>query len=368
MKSRSLDKVLLAVIGTLLVLGLITLASASSAYSQRNFGSPYAMLLRQLGLGLGAGTILFFAGLKIPPATFRKYAPLILIVSLLLVLGVFVPGLGPRIKGAHRWIYIGPLSFQPSEVLKLAVIIYLAAWMSSRKKEVSTFSYGFIPFLAITGFISLFLILEPDIGTLGIILLTSLGVFFMGGGRAMQIIAAVGLGLALVLLLILLSGYRQDRLATFLDPQSDTQRTGYQLDQSLIAIGSGGLFGRGLGYSRQKYAYLPEPAGDAVFAIFAEEFGLLGVVVLLAIFLTFFIRGMMVAVHAPDAFSALLASGITLLVVVQVIVNIGALSGIFPLTGIPLPSVSYGGTALAFLLFEMGILLHISQLARKKTA
>ena len=367
MKTKTIDKTLLVIIGLLIVVGLITLASASGAYSQKRFGSSYYIFFRQIILGIGVGSLLFIIGLKISPAFLKKHAPLILVVSILLIVAVFVPSIGPKIKGAHRWIYLGPISFQPSEMLKLAVIIYLASWMSSRKKEISSFTYGLAPFLTITGFIGLFLILEPDIGTLGVIALTALGIFFLGGGRLGQIAVAVVLGLIVVTLLISISGYRKDRLAIFLNPKSDTQREGYQLDQALIAIGSGGMFGRGLGYSRQKFYYLPEPAGDAIFAIFAEEVGFVGVIALMCLFITFFIRGMMVAAHTSDQFASLMASGITLLVIVQTFINIGALSGIFPLTGIPLPFVSYGGTALAFLLLEMGLLLNISYMTKKKT-
>ncbi len=367
MKDKKVDKPLLAISVALVVLGLITLASASGAYSLKHYGSTYALVLRQIFLGVGFGLFLFWLGLKLPLMAYKKYAPIILVLSVLLLVGVFIPALGPKIKGAHRWIYIGGISFQPSEILKLGIIIYLASWMSSHKKEMTTLTYGLIPFLVIVSFVGIFLILEPDIGTLGIITLTTLGIFFVGGGRFRQIALATFLGIILVLLLAQISGYRRDRITTFLNPETDPQGAGYQLNQSLIAIGSGGIFGRGLGHSRQKFYYLPEPAGDAVFAIFAEEFGLIGSAALIGLFFAFFLRGMMIAVRAPDQFTMLLASGITLLVIIQVIVNIGALSGLLPLTGIPLPFISAGGTALAFLIFEIGILLNISRMIKKKS-
>lgn len=362
-KKSGIDKPLFFIILGLLVVGLMVLTSASSAIAQKKSGTPYYFLWRQLGFGVGVGTLLFLAALRIPIAFYRKYAHIILIASLLLLLLVFIPPFGAKTKGAYRWIYVGPFSFQPSEVVKLSIVVYLSAWLAARRKEIASITLGFLPFLVITGFVGLFLILEPDIGTLGVLLLTALGLFFLGGGRIGQIAFAVVLGLFLIFLLVRFGGYRQDRIMVFLNPRADIQNTGYQLDQALIAIGSGGFLGRGLGLSRQKFYYLPEPAGDAVFAVYVEEFGFVGSIAMLALFFAFLVRGMLISAGAKDYFSQLLGAGITLLVIVQVAINVGALSGIIPLTGIPLPFISYGGSALAFLLFEMGILLQISRRA-----
>lgn len=350
----------------LLAAGLLALASASAGLSENKYGTPYYFLTRQLLFGVGGGLILFLIALRIPISFYKTYAPHLLIGSIFLLLVVFIPTLGgTTIKGAARWIQLGPLSFQPSELLKLTLVMYLAAWMTAKKKEISSFSLGLIPFLVIVGIVSVFLIKEPDIGTLGVIALTSLGLFFVGGGRPGQIFFAVFLGVFFLFILIQFAGYRQDRLTVFINTwvgkEVNTQNEGYQYNQALIAIGSGGFFGKGLGLSMQKFLYLPEPAGDAVFAIFAEEFGFFGSSILFFLFLAFFIRGMLIAGHEKDHFAQLFACGIMLLVMVQVIVNIGALTGLLPLTGIPLPFVSYGGSALALLLFEMGIMVRISK-------
>ncbi len=360
-KSGGLDKTMLGIITLLLLAGLIVLASASFSLSEQKFGSPYYFLARQMLFGLGIGSILFMLALRIPIDWYAKWSPFLLMGGIFLVLLVFIPGVGYSAGGAARWIVLGPLSFQPSEVLKLTFVIYLASWMASKRKHVASFALGFMPFLIITGFVSFFLILEPDIGTLGVIALTSLLLFFLGGGRPSQITATILLGIAVLAGVIYLEPYRRNRIFVFLNPGAETQGIGYQINQALIAIGSGGFWGRGWGLSRQKFQYLPEPAGDAIFAIFAEELGFIGAVILLGLFFVFFWRGMLIAGHAKDYFAKYLAAGITLLVITQVIINIGAISGILPLTGIPLPFVSYGGTALAFLLFEMGILLTISR-------
>ncbi|MEK7576569.1 MAG: putative lipid II flippase FtsW [Patescibacteria group bacterium] len=363
---KGADKYFLSIILLILVAGLIALGSASGALSQKAYGTPYRFLWKQLVYGVGTGSILFFAAFFIPISLYKKYAAPILICSLLLLVLVFIPALGgASLKGAARWIHVGPFSFQPSEVVKLALVIYLAAWMAAKKKDISTFMHGFLPFLIILGVISIFLINEPDIGTLGVVAVTSLALFFMGGGRAAQIFAGIILGIILLLILVKIAGYRQDRITVFLNTwqgkEVNLQDEGYQINQALIAIGSGGFMGKGLGMSRQKFSYLPEPAGDAIFAVVAEEFGFFGSVIVLGLFFAFFVHGMMISARAKDHFSQLLAGGIIFLVVVQVIINIGALSGLLPLTGIPLPFISYGGTALAFLLFEMGIVLQISK-------
>jgi cell division protein FtsW len=365
MKKR-IDIYFVWIVFFLLITGLIALGSASAGISQKCCGTPYWYLWKQLIFGVGAGALLFAAALLIPVSFYKNYAPLLLIASIFLLLCVFIPAFGgTSLKGAARWIHIGSFSFQPSEFVKLALVIYLAAWMTAKKKEVSSFTLGFLPFIIIVGIVSIFLIKEPDVGTLGVITFTALALFFIGGGKPGQILFAIVLGLIVLIALVKISGYRQDRITVFLNTwlgkDVNLLSEGYQFDQSLIAIGSGGFFGRGLGLSRQKFLYLPEPAGDAIFAIYAEEFGFFGSMVLFALFMAFCIRGMMIASRAKDLFSQLLAGGIILLVATQVFINVGALIGLLPLTGIPLPFVSYGGTALAFLLFEMGIIVKISK-------
>ncbi|MBI4121673.1 MAG: FtsW/RodA/SpoVE family cell cycle protein [Candidatus Ryanbacteria bacterium] len=361
---KGVDRVLFWTVVSLVALGLLILASASIGYSIKRFGHPYYYLLRQIILGVGGGTILFWVGLRMPVSVYRRFAPQILIAGIILIGVALVQNATPHLD-ARRWIFVGQppfqLSFQPSEILKFGLVVYIAAWICAKRKELSTFTLGFLPFLLITGFAGIFLYAEPDIGTLGVVTMTALGIFLLGGGRTSQVALAVLLGVVVLGVIIYAEPYRRDRLFIFLNPDSDTQGAGYQINQARIAIGSGGLFGKGLGLSRQKYSYLPEPMGDSIFAVFAEEFGFLGVAVLIFGFLFFFFRGMLTAARAYDSFAQLLASGLTLLIITQVAINIGSLSGLLPLTGIPLPFISYGGTALASTLFEMGILLNISK-------
>jgi cell division protein FtsW len=356
---KGIDKTLFFIMCTLLCVGLITLGSASSVLAEKEFGTPYYFVIRQIAFGIGMGGILFLLALMTPVAYYKKYAAPILLAAIILMVLVFP--LGGAIKGAHRWIKIGGFSFQPSEFLKIAFVIYIAAWMSVRKKQIESFSLGLLPFIFIMGFVGSFLLLQRDLGTLGIVAITSLFTFSLGGARMRHVALLILMGVLLVTILIRFDEYRWDRVRIFLNPSADVQSAGYQFNQARIAIGSGGFFGRGLGLSRQKFLYLPEPEGDAIFAIFAEEFGFLGACVLIGLFLALTFRGMMISARTKDNFAALLASGITILVIVQVAINIGALTGLLPLTGIPLPFVSQGGTALAFLLFEMGMLLAISK-------
>lgn len=361
MKEGKIDRLMLWIIGGLLFLGLSTLASASFSLSEKHYGAPLSIFYRQIIFGVGVGLILFWVGLRVPVSIYRKYAPLILISALFLTALVLIPGIGIVRGGARRWLGAGGMTFQPSEALKLAFVIYLSSWMASRQKVLGTWREGFFPFIVITGVVGVFIYLEPDIGTLGVFALTALTLFFVGGGKASQIFFAVFLGVLLLALIIYFEPYRRDRVLAFFHPEQYGQSKSWQLNQALIAIGSGGLFGHGLGYSRQKFQYLPEPAGDAIFAVYAEELGFFGVLILFALFIGFFLRGMLIAARARDMFSKFLASGITLLVIIQVIINIAAISKSFLLTGIPLPFMSQGGSALALLLFEMGILLNISR-------
>ncbi|NOY35603.1 MAG: cell division protein FtsW, partial [bacterium] len=323
-----------------------------------NFSS---VILKQIGVGIGLGLIFLFLAYKIHYTKWKKFAVPIFIFSFLLTALVFVPMVGFEHGGAKRWLVFGPVSFQPSEFLKFGFILYLASWISSRKKEINSFKFGFIPFLIITGFVGVLLVLEPDLGTLGVIAITSLAMFFVGGGKFSQVAIAVFLGMALLGGLVLIKPHAMSRVMVFMDPSYDPQGIGYQLRQSMIAIGSGGISGRGFGMSVQKFNYLPEPIGDSVFAVFAEEFGFAGSLFLIGLFLLFLYRGLFIASRAPDSFSGLFAFGIVILIVTQSFINIGSMIGILPLTGLPLIFVSQGGSALVVTLAEIGILLNISK-------
>lgn len=361
MRAHGVDRILLITTLLLVAVGLFIVASASSGLSMKRFGTPYYFFIHQLVAGAGIGVVLLFITQQIPYKYWRTLAPVLLVASVFLMALLFVPLFGISHGGAVRWLDMRLFSFQPSEMLKFSFLLYLTSWLAAKKKEISTMSFGLMPFLLMIGFSGVFLILEPDVGTLGVLSLTSAFLFFLGGGRLSHLGITMLLGGLLLGALIYMEPYRLSRFSVFLNPSLDRQGVGYQLNQSLVAIGSGGIGGKGFGFSFQKLHLLPEPAGDSIFAIVAEESGFVGSVVLLCLFLIFLWRGIMIAQRSRDTFAKLLASGLTLLVFIQVVVNTGALLGLLPLTGIPLPFVSYGGTSLAVHLAQVGILLNVSK-------
>ena len=358
---HSLDKSLLAITFILLGGGLLILGSASAALSQKDFGIISYYTLRQILTGVCTGLVAFFITSRIPYRTWKKWSIPLMILSFGLLTAVFLPQLGYSWGGARRWLDVGIFSFQPSEILKFSFIAYLAAWLDARRAQVGSVSYGMAPFALMIGIVGVFLIMQPDIGTLGIIVATAALLYLLGGGKISQMAVLFVLGAILFYLLVQIAPYRLNRILVFLDPNLDPQGIGYQINQAFIAIGSGGVFGKGFGQSIQKYNYLPEPIGDSIFAIFTEEVGFLGALVLILCFLFFFWRGMMIARCAPDMFGKLLAAGISTSIMVQAFVNMAAISGLLPLTGIALPFISYGGTSLAITLAEVGVLLNISK-------
>ena len=362
---NTMDKPLLYAVFVLLAGGLLVLGSASMVLSQKTFGTIGYYFLRQVISGGIIGLLALFITSKIPYRTWRRLALPLMIASFLLLAAVFLPHVGISAGGAKRWINLGFLSFQPSEILKLAFVVYLASWLDSRRHEVSSVSYGLIPFSIMIAIVGVFLVMQPDFGTLGIIVITSGLLYFLGGGKVSQIITICLLGVILAYMMIHLAPYRAARLTVFLNPQSDPQGIGYHVNQASIAIGSGGFMGLGFGKSLQKYNYLPEPMGDSIFAIYNEEMGFLGAILMISIFGFIFWRGMLIAKNAPDTFGRLLAGGISIGFITQAFINMAAISGLMPLTGIPLPFISYGGTSLAITLANMGILLNISKGARR---
>jgi cell division protein FtsW len=360
------DKYLLFSVLFLVAFGLLMIASASAIYASVRFDDQYIFLRRQFFFGVMPGLLALFFLLKIDYHTWKKWSVVAFLLALLLLGLLFIPGLGTSAYGATRWLDLGPISFQPSEFAKLAVILYLSAWLSSRgQKRVGNIFEGLLPFLFILGCIGFFIYKQPDLGTLLLILGISFIIFFSAGGQLKHIF---GLGIftsIAVFLMIRGASYRWDRVMVFLNPELDPQGKGYQISQALIAIGSGGFLGVGLGQSRQKFNYLPEPVGDSIFAIIGEELGFVGSVATVLLFLFVVWRGLSIASHAPDEFGRLLAIGITSWIGLQAIFNIGAITGIMPLTGMPLPFISYGGTSLAFSLAAMGLLLNISRQCRK---
>src|SRR3989344_5175191 len=298
---------------------------------------------------------------------YRAHSPdytLFIITGILVLVGIFMIASASPVIGEVRFgeVYF----FLKNQLIGVGVgaAIYLAAWLEAKQKEVSRFSTGFLPFLVMLGIVSLFFILQPDIGTLGVLAITATLLFFAGGGKLAQIGILCLIGMVGLFMIVLLQPYQRDRITTFLEPATDIQGIGYQLNQSLIAIGSGGFWGKGFGMSQQKFYYLPEPSGDSIFAVFGEEFGFIGSAILIILFLAFSWRGIRIANRAPDLFGSYLAVGITLLIVIQAFINMAAISGLIPLTGLPLSFISYGSSALVANLAAVGILMNISKYTR----
>jgi len=349
-------------VATLVVIGLIMISSAGVIYSQTRFGDQYFFLKRQLFFGVVPGFLVLFFLSRFNYHRLKNLAVPFLIVSIIFLILVFVPGVGTEVYGANRWVQLGPISFQPSEMVKLAMVLYLAAWLESKgHRKLRDFYEGFLPFIAVLGIAGFLIIKQPDTGTLGIIVLSSIAIYFASGARISYILGMILAGIGGLAVLIKIAPYRLNRFLAFLNPAADPQGIGYQINQALIAIGSGGIFGMGLGHSRGKFNYLPEPAGDSIFAIIGEEMGMLGVGIIVLLFVTLAVKGFGIAKKAPDEFGKLVAVGITSWIVFQAFINIAAITGIIPLTGIPLPFISYGGTSLIFLLAGVGILINISK-------
>ncbi len=355
------DRTFLALLGALVLIGLVMLASASWPMGYDRFDDGYYFLKHQLIFGFLPGLIGCFVMMRLPYTYLRRFAPHMLGLSIVLLILVFIPGIGAEFGTSHSWISLGSFSLQPSEIVKLTFLIYLAAWLESRSRvELRSVATGLAPFLTVLAVLALLLLLQPDTGTLGIIVLTAFAVYFVAGAPLRYLFALGGLGVGALALLLKYSSYRAERILTFLHPELDPDGIGYHINQALLAIGSGGFFGRGYGHSLQKFQYLPEVAGDSIFAVLAEEFGFVLGSAFIILYITFLFRGLTIGDRAPDAFGKYLAIGIVVWFGVQAFVNIGAMVGIMPITGVPLPFVSYGGTALAVCLTAAGIVLNIS--------
>lgn len=354
---------LLIILGIIVIFGLIALSSASTVIGHQQYNDSAYFLKQQL-LSVLIGIIGFAIAYRIDYRVWKRYAFPLLVVSIVLLVAVFVPGIGVSLLGARRWIHIGPRLFQPAEIVKLLFLLYLAQWLSDRGKNIHNRATGLWPFLTVLGVITLLVMKQPDMGTMTIIFVIALSSYFVAGAPIRDFVLISGLAVGAFTLLLKTAPYRAARLMVFLNPQLDPQGIGYHVTQSVLAIASGGLFGLGLGHSRQKFNYLPEPAGDSIFAIIAEELGFIVVLLVIALFVVFIIRGYKIAKGAPDEFGKILAAGITTWFGFQAFINIAALSRLLPLTGIPLPFISYGGTALITSFAAVGILANISKHAK----
>lgn len=360
------DRVFLALLSGLVFLGFILLASASGPTGFIKFHDSYYFLKHQVIFGFIPGLLGFFVAASVPYGWYRRFAGAMLILSLALLLSVFIPGLGSDLGTfAQQWIVIGQFSLQPSEIVKLTFLFYVAAWMEKRTEhELRDIHSGLIPFMIVLGVVMVLLLLGKDTGTMGIIVAMALGVYF-AAGAPFRYFAAFGVaGATMMALLLHFSSYRAERFMTFLHPELDPKGIGYHINQALLAVGSGGFFGRGYGHSLQKFQYLPEVAGDSIFAVIAEELGFVLTTGFLVLYGAFLHRGLRVAAQAPDAFGRYLVVGVMTWLGVQAFVNIGAMVSILPITGVPLPLVSYGGTALAVTLTALGVVVNVSSHTR----
>jgi cell division protein FtsW len=361
---KNIDIPLLVITGLLLLTGFIVLYSASTVESYKLFKTSNYFFFHQLLYGGGIGLVALYVASRIDYHRYKDWLPYGLILVIILLILVKVPGIGFSAGGAFRWIHVGPIFFQPAELAKLMIIMYTSSWLAERQQQVASFKAGVLPALAVIGVMSGLILWQPDVGTMMVVAATGLVLLFVGGVRLSSFAAIIGLGAAALALIVKLEPYRLQRLLTFLDPSHDTAGIGYHINQALLAIGSGGLFGLGYGLSHQKVSFLPEVLGDSIFAVMAEELGFLRVLGVLALFLLFTIRGVTISMRAGDVFGKLLAAGITAQIIVQALINIAAITGLVPLTGIPLPFFSYGSSSLLITMLEIGILLNISKSIR----
>lgn len=357
---RTPDAALILIVIAIVLFGLVALSSASTVVSYQQYHDSAYLLKRQL-LSILIGVLAFAAMYRINLALLRRWALPLLIGSIALLVAVFIPGIGLELLGARRWIHFGSMTVQPSEFVKLAFLIYLARWLEERRTALHDRAYGLWPFLALLGLVALLILQQPDLGTMGIITAIALSSYFVAGGPIRDFLLIGGLAVTGFVVLVKTAPYRAARFLVFLNPQLDPQGIGYHINQALLAIGTGGLFGLGLGHSRQKFNYLPEAAGDSIFAIVAEELGLIIATGLVILYAAFLVRGYAIARRAPDTFTKVVATGITTWIGFQALMNMAALSGIVPLTGVPLPFVSYGGTAIIVSLAGVGLLANISR-------
>ncbi|MCX6724021.1 MAG: putative peptidoglycan glycosyltransferase FtsW [Candidatus Staskawiczbacteria bacterium] len=350
------------------------LACLSAPASLQRFGNTNYYLFHQLIFGLLPALVLGFGAYKISLHFLKKWAPALVLLNIAALFLVFLPGVGSRAGGASRWINIGGFTAQPSEFLKITAILYLSAWIASKLSEANVSDwksitkrgyhnivYIFLPFIIFLGLVAVALYFQKDASTLGIIAITLLVLYFSARTPLWHTLLVVFSGATILLLLVKFEPYRLDRWLIFLHPDIDPLGKGFQLRQSLISLGSGGIFGKGLGMSAQKFGFLPQAMTDSIFAIIGEETGAFGCVLLIAAFILLFWLGLQIAKNSNDRFSKLTAVGIVFYITLQAFINISSVAGIFPLAGIPLPFFSYGGSHLAVELIGVGLLLNISK-------
>lgn len=355
------DGTLALILALLMMCGLLTLFSATY-YKAIDKGDALLEVKKQL-IGVGLGGFLMFLTSRIPYRFWQRPRVVILALtgSFALLVLVLIPGIGVYVNGSRRWLNAAGLSFQPSELAKIASVLYLASTLSFRLKQVERLWTGILPLLAVPAAMFLLILQQPNLSTAGSIMIVAVLIMLLAGARWKHLSLMGIAGLAVGFAYAWVEPYRRERLLSFRNPFAQMSDEGYQLSQSLIAIGSGGLFGRGLGQGRQKFSYLPYPESDFIFAIIGEDFGLFGCCVVILLFVAFAIAGMRIALNCQDRYGCLLAAGITAMISVQAFINIGVVVGILPTTGLPLPFFSAGGTSISLLMAAVGILFNISR-------
>ena len=357
------DMWLFGAVVALVSVGVVMVYSASAIIAADRFRDPYFFLKKQLFWAvLGFGCL--WAAMTLNYRILERIMLPLLVVSLVLLVLVLVPPFSQEINGTRRWFRWGPVSFQPAELAKFSLVVYLAHFLTRRREVVESFWLGLLPPLLVAGSMAGLVLLQPDMGSSLTLVVLVFCLLFLAGGRVRQMTLVAASALPLLAVAIYMAPYRMKRVMTFLDPWADPRGSGFQIIQSYLALGSGGLFGRGLGESKQKLFYLPEPHTDFVFAVLGEELGLLGAVSVIGLFGLLIWRGIRIGLGAPDPFGALLALGLTALLACQTLVNLGVVTGALPTKGLPLPFISFGGSALIMAMVSVGVLLNLSQHAR----
>jgi cell division protein FtsW len=355
------DKTFLVITVVLIVAGFFIFSSASLGLLAKEGANYSSITFSQTVLGLFLGSVAMLVASRLEYKLWRSLAFWLFLAAIAINILVLIPSIGFEHGGARRWIMLGGVSFQPSELLKLGFVLYFAGWLAGAKDKVKEIRWGLIPLIALLGICGGLLLQQPDTDTFLIIVIAGFAMYIAAGGQWRWVFIFGLMGVVGLAGLAFTRPYVMKRIQTFLHPTADSLGSSYQIQQSLIAIGSGEMFGRGFGQSVQKFTYLPEPIGDSIFAVAAEEFGFVGSVLLIAIFLLFATRGLKIASRVPNAFGRLAIVGLVIMITAQAFVNIGAMLGVLPLSGITLPFVSHGGTSLFISLFEVGVILSISR-------
>lgn len=360
MKLLSGDRVFLILVAALALAGLAIFSSATLGHLARESSSVSKDILIQAGLGLGLGLLVFFAARATPLSLLKRYALHIYTATIVLTLLVFIPGIGFHAGGATRWINLGFTTVQPAEFLKIGFVLALAWWLAPRARQLKDPKTGLLPFIGFLALPTIILLAQPNTSTTMLLIVTGSSMYFAAGAPWRDFGILLLGGFVLLGALVIARPYVLERVKTLIDPSANSLSSGYQIQQSLIAIGSGGILGRGFGQSVEKFNYLPEPDGDSVFAVFAEETGFIGALILIALFVALGARGIVIAGKSTELFGGLVALGFSFLIIFQAFINIGAMLGIIPLTGLPLPFISHGGTALAAVLLMCGLILNVA--------